>query len=180
MRTVEYIENWRGQDVLDVDGEKAGRLDEVYYDASATDVVLFSVKHGLLGRQVTLVPAVEAVFSRDYVRVPYRAEQMQEAESAQVGEELSGEHVDAVAALYKVSLPSGPLHSASLIERRREEAEKADRRAHELQLDAERRARELEEAQQRASTATEEARVAEQERERLESETPHDDVPSTH
>jgi sporulation protein YlmC with PRC-barrel domain len=180
MRTVEYIENWRGQDVLDADGEKAGRLDEVYYDATATEVVLFSVKHGLLGRQATLVPALEAVFSRDYVRVPYSAGQMQEAESGQVGDELTDEHVDAVAALYKVSLPSGPLHSASLIQRRRAEAEKADQRAHELQLDAERRARELDEAQQQASSAADEARAAELERERVESATPDQSAPSTH
>jgi hypothetical protein len=180
MWTVEYVENWRGQDVLDADGEKAGRLDEVYYDANATEVVLFSLKHGRLGRQATLVPALEAVFSRDYVRVPYPAEQMQESESGQLGEELSDEHVDAVAALYKVSLPSGPLHSASLIQRRRAEAEKADRRAHEAQLDAERRARELEEAQQRASSAAEDARVAEEERQRVESGTPDQDTPSTH
>lgn len=179
MWTVEYVENWRGQDLLDADGEKAGRLDEVYYNAAATEVVLFSVKHGRLGRQATLVPALEAVFSRDYIRVPYGAEQIQEAESGQLGGELTGEHVDAVAALYQVSLPSGPLHSATLIHQRRAEAEKADRRAHEAQLDAERRARELDEAQQRASSAAEEARVAELERERVESGTPDENAPST-
>ena len=63
MPTVERIETWRGQDVLDGAGDKAGRLDEVYYDSAAQEPVLLAVKHGRLGRQVTLVPAAEAVLS---------------------------------------------------------------------------------------------------------------------
>ena len=34
---VESIESWRGQDVLDSAGEKAGRLEEVYYDAAGDE-----------------------------------------------------------------------------------------------------------------------------------------------
>ncbi len=76
MPTVECIENWRGQDVLDATGEKAGSLGEVYYDTTIQEAILLSIKHGVLGRQVTLVPAAEAVLSRDYVRVPYSVDQM--------------------------------------------------------------------------------------------------------
>jgi hypothetical protein len=49
MPTLERIENWRGQDVLDGSGEKAGRLDEVYYDATGHEPILLSVKHGCSG-----------------------------------------------------------------------------------------------------------------------------------
>jgi hypothetical protein len=42
---VESIESWRGQDVLDSAGEKAGRLQEVYYDAAGDEPVLISIKH---------------------------------------------------------------------------------------------------------------------------------------
>lgn len=164
MPTVERIETWRGTDVLDSGGEKAGRLDEVYYLSTSQDPVLLAVKHGVLGRQVTLVPAVEAVVSHDYVRVPYSVEQMDNAQSGRVDDELSGEQVAAVAALYKLQLPSGPLHSASLIEKRRIEAETASRRAHELELDAQQRARELDEARERARAAVLDANAAEHER----------------
>ena len=37
MPTVERIESWHGQDVLDDAGQKAGRLEEVYYDAGGQD-----------------------------------------------------------------------------------------------------------------------------------------------
>ena len=47
MPTVESIESWRGQDVLDSAGEKAGRLEEVFYDAAGDEPVLISIKHGM-------------------------------------------------------------------------------------------------------------------------------------
>ena len=164
MPTVARIETWKGTDVLDSGGNKAGRLDEVYYLSASEDPVLLAVKHGVLGRQVTLVPVTDAVLTHDSVQVPYTAEQMDNVHSGRVEDELTSEQVAAVAALFKVQLPSGPLHSASLIERRRSEAETAARRAHELELDAEQRARELAEARERASAAVEDANVAEQER----------------
>lgn len=43
MPTVERIETWRGQDVLDSAGEKAGRLEEVYYDAAGQEPTLISI-----------------------------------------------------------------------------------------------------------------------------------------
>ncbi len=86
MPTVENIETWRGEDVLDHGGQKAGRIEEVYREPTAHEPVLFSVKHGMLGRQVTLVPIVEAVLSHDYLRVPYSAEQLEQAQSGPAAE----------------------------------------------------------------------------------------------
>ena len=60
MPTLERIESWQGQDVLDDAGQKAGRLEQVYYDAGGQHPVLISIKHGMLGRQVELVPVAEA------------------------------------------------------------------------------------------------------------------------
>ena len=169
MPTVERIESWRGQDVLDGTGEKTGRLDEVYYHSTTQEPVLLSIKHGMLGRQVTLVPAAEAVVCHDYIRVPYSAEQIDQAQSSRVEDELSPEQVAAVGALYKVELPAGgSLYSSSLIERRRIEAEEANQRAHELEREAKQRAQELEEARKRAGAAAEEAHAAERERQKAE------------
>ncbi len=169
MPTIERIESWHGQDVLDGAGGKAGRLEDVYYDPTTHEPVLLSIKHGMLGRQMTLVPADEAVLSHDYLRVPYSAEQIQHAESASAEDELSHEQVAAVGVLFDLTLPSsGPLYSASLIERRRLEAEKAERRAQELEREAQQRAAELEEARNRAGAAAEEAQAAERERDEAE------------
>jgi septin family protein len=179
MPTVERIETWRGQDVLDQAGAKAGHLEEVYYDSSRSEPVLICVKHGMLGRQLRLVPVADAVLCRDYVRVPFTAEQIDGSQIASVEDELSSEQVDAIGALFKLTLSvSGPVYSAGLIERRRAEAEKARQREEELQVEAQRRAQrleeaqdELEEARKRASAATEEAHAAERERQKADAAT---------
>jgi hypothetical protein len=173
MPTLERIESWQGQDVLDDAGQKTGRLEEVYYDAGGQDPVLISIKHGLLGRQVQLVPVADAVLSRDYVRLPYSGEQIGQSPSVSVEDELNSEQVAAVAALFNVTLSSGgPLYSATLLERRRSEAETAQRRANELEREAEQRKEEADEAGRRAGAAAEEAHVAQRARERAEAADP--------
>lgn len=179
MPTVERIETWRGQDVLDQTGAKAGQLEEVYYDSTGSEPVLICVKHGMLGRQLRLVPAADAVLCRDYLRVPFTAAQIDGSQISSVEEELSSEQVDAIGELFKLTLSSSePVYSAGLIERRRAEAEEAHQREEELKLEAQRRAQQLEEAQEeleearkRASAAAEEAQVAEREREKADAAT---------
>ena len=99
MPTVERIESWRGQDVLDSAGEKLGRLEEVYYDAAGDEPVLISIKHGRLGHQVKLAPLSDAAVSRDYVRLPFTGEQLAGAPDVTVGDELTAEQCAAVCAL---------------------------------------------------------------------------------
>jgi PRC-barrel domain len=166
--TVESIESWRGQDVLDSAGEKAGRLEEVYYDAAGDEPVLISIKHGRLGHQVKLAPLSDAAVSRDYVRLPFTGEQLGGAPDVTVGDELTAEQGAAVCALFAVPQSSGPLVGASLLARRNDEAEQARRRADELELTAEDRKREAEEARHRAGAASEEAHAAQRAREQAE------------
>ncbi len=168
MPTVEGIESWRGQDVLDSAGEKVGRLEEVYYDAAGDQPVLISIKHGRLGRQVKLAPLSEAAVSRDYVRLPFTGEQLGGAPDVTVGDELTAEQGAAVCALFAVAQSSGPLIGASLLARRNDEAEQARRRADELELTAEDRKREAEEARHRAGAASEEAHAAQRASEQAE------------
>jgi hypothetical protein len=173
MPTLERIESWQGQDVLDDAGQKTGRLEEVYYDAGGQDPVLISIKHGMLGRQVQLVPVADAVLSRDYLRLPFSAEQIGQSPNVSVDDELNSEQVAAVAALFNVTLSSaGPLYSATLLERRRAEAETAERRAKEMEREAEERKEEAEEARRRAGAAAEEAHAAQRARERAEAADP--------
>jgi len=169
MPSVERIESWHGQDVLDDAGEKTGRLEEVYYDAGGQDPVLISIKHGVLARQVQLVPVAEAVLTRDYLRLPFSGERIGQSPSVSAEDELNSEQVAAIAALFNVTLSSsGPLFSASLLERRRSEAETAQRRAKELEREADDRKEEAEEARRRAGAAAEEAHAAQRARERAE------------
>lgn len=179
MPTVERIETWRGEDVLDQAGAKTGHLEEVYYDSTGQEPVLICIKHGMLGRQLTLVPAADAVVCHDYVRVPFTAEQINQSQSGSSEDELSGEQLAAIGALFKLDLSSsGPVYSSNLIERRRAEAEKAHQREEELELEAQRRAQEVEKARQeledarkRAGAAAEEAHSAERAREKADAAT---------
>ena len=167
MPTVENIESWRGQDVLDSAGEKAGRLEEVYYDAAGDEPVLISIKHGRLGHQVKLAPLSDAAVSRDYVRLPFTGEQLGRAPDVTVGDELTAEQCAAVCALFAVrrSCAAGWREPAGAPEPR---GRQARRRADELELTAEDREREAEEARHRAGAASEEAHAAERAREQAE------------
>ena len=168
MPTVESIESWRGQDILDSAGEKVGRLEEVYYDAAGDEPVLISIKHGRLGHQVKLAVS-DAAVSRDYVRLPFTGEQLGGAPDVTVGDELTAEQCAAVCALFAVPCgSSGPLVGASRVARRNDEAEQARRRADELEFTAEDRKREAEEARHRAGAASEEAHAAQRAREQAE------------
>ena len=147
MLIVERLASWRGQDVLDNAGEKAGRLEEVYYDATRPEPVLISIKRGRLGHQVKLAPLSDAAVSRDYVRLPFSSEQLGGTPDVDIGDELTAEQCAAVCALFAVQCPSsGPLTSSSLLARRNEEAGHARLRADESELAASERQREAEEA----------------------------------
>jgi hypothetical protein len=85
----EDIKQWRGEDVLDRDGEKLGKLEEDYYDTE-TDVPSFAaVKSGLVGKRITLVPLGSATVGHDYVRVGAGKEQFKNAPSFDPGAELT-------------------------------------------------------------------------------------------
>jgi sporulation protein YlmC with PRC-barrel domain len=61
--------DWRGKDVLDRDGEKIGKLEDVYVDTE-TDVEEFgTVKQGLIGKHLTFVPLQDVTASPDYLQV---------------------------------------------------------------------------------------------------------------
>ena len=62
---------WRGQLVIDPDGEQVGKLDDVLFDVGSGTSLLLSVKSGLLGRRTTLIPVEGATVGPDSVRVTY-------------------------------------------------------------------------------------------------------------
>ena len=182
MLSVERIESWQGHDVWDSAGEKAGRLEEVYYDATGQEPVLISIKHARLGHQVKLAPVSDAAVSHDYVRLPFDGEHSAGTPDVTVGDELTAEQCAAVCALFAVPCPSSALVSASLLARRNEEAEQARRRAEELKLRANDRKREAEDARQRAGAAAEEAHAAQRAREQAEAAAadPGSQTPDSH
>ncbi|MGI8428410.1 MAG: PRC-barrel domain-containing protein [Solirubrobacteraceae bacterium] len=161
MLNVERIEEWRGQEVRDADGEKIGKLEEVYYDAEGGEAMFLSVKSGLLGRHTALVPLLDASVGRDYIRIAYTRAQVEQAERGAEGEVSRNEVRDASAA-FALELPDGvEVESASLINERHAQAEQARQLAEELEAEAQRKAAEHADAEQDVEAASARARAAE-------------------
>ena len=88
---IEDIKEWRGQDIIDAQGQKLGTLDEVYYDTE-TDVPAFgAVKSGLVGKHITLVPLAGASAGQSYIRVATAKDQFKDAPSVDTDAELTAE-----------------------------------------------------------------------------------------
>ena len=50
------IAEWHGKDLVDRDGEKIGKLEDVYVDVETDEPMFGTVKEGSFGRHLTFVP----------------------------------------------------------------------------------------------------------------------------
>ena len=172
MINVERIEDWIGLEALDTSGERLGKIDEMYYSHSALDEPVFvAIKSGLLGRHRRLVPLQGASVGREYVRLSYTAEQVEQAASGFDADDVLEE--DAVRSLgtsYGLDIPPGGFESASSIEQRRNEAAEAAQRADQLEREAQERAAEAEQAKGAAEEAGDQAKAKAREAEQARSD----------
>ncbi|MBO0829516.1 MAG: PRC-barrel domain-containing protein [Streptosporangiales bacterium] len=89
MSDLPNVGEWRGHDVYLKDGEKLGRLEDVYYDAE-TDLPRFlCVRVGTLIHKQVLVPAADVTPSPDKLTVAWSQEDTGNAPTTKPGEELS-------------------------------------------------------------------------------------------
>jgi hypothetical protein len=98
---IENLADWRGQDVLDLDGEKLGSLEHVLYDAEVDKPAFIAVKSGTLGKRLTLVPLRGATVGRTYVRVAGGKAGFKDAPSFPPGTELTAEDEQRVYGYFK-------------------------------------------------------------------------------
>jgi hypothetical protein len=181
--SVEQIEEWVGEDVLDLEGERVGKLDEVFYPVSGGEAVFVAVKSGLLGRHSSLVPLASAAVGRDYLHLAYSKAAIEHANSELKG----GDGVDRYSArqlgeLYGVQLAADEdYESASVINERRQAAEEAQRRAAELEEEARRRETDAHDARGSAQSAQEQAaaKARESEQARAEADRAREDAERT-
>jgi len=84
------IAEWRGRDLIDSNGERIGRLEDVYFDVESDEAQFGTVKEGFLGRHLTFVPLTRAAIGPENLQVPVTKEQVKEAPNIeQQGGELS-------------------------------------------------------------------------------------------
>lgn len=79
--SLETLLSWRGSTVYDRDGEKLGKIGDLYLDG-ATDVPAYAgVRTGLLGRHESIVPLAGADEREGGIHVPFDAELVRSAPS---------------------------------------------------------------------------------------------------
>jgi uncharacterized protein (TIGR02271 family) len=80
-----------GKNVMGADGEKIGKVEDLYVDSESQQPEWISVSTGFFGSHVSLVPLAEANEEGDDVRVPYSKDQVKSAPHYDPGRELSEE-----------------------------------------------------------------------------------------
>jgi len=79
MVEVGNISDWRGKPIIDRDGTKIGKLEEVYVDTETDQPMFGSVKEGLVTKHLTFVPLAGATASPDGLKVAVAKDQVKDA-----------------------------------------------------------------------------------------------------
>jgi uncharacterized protein YrrD len=84
------IAEWHGKDLVDRDGEKIGKLEDVFVDVETDEPMFGTVKEGLIGRHLTFVPLGGITIGPDNLQVTVSKEQVKSAPNVELhGDELS-------------------------------------------------------------------------------------------
>ncbi len=103
---VEDVKEWRGENVLGLDDEKYGKLEEVYYDTE-TDLPAFgAVKSGTFGKKLTLVPLAGATAGRSHLRVGVDKDTFKKAPSFDTDIDFSAEDEAEIYSFYGIGYVS--------------------------------------------------------------------------
>ena len=91
MATREDVLNWRGQDLVDNDGDKIGSIDDIYLDRANDEPEWAVVTTGLFGMKRTFVPLSGAQPADGAVSVPYDKATVKDAPKIDPDGELSND-----------------------------------------------------------------------------------------
>jgi hypothetical protein len=84
------IAEWHGKTLVDRDGQKIGKLQDVYVDVETDEPMFGTVKEGLISRHLTFVPLAGLTFGPDDLQMAVTREQVKSAPNIELhGDELS-------------------------------------------------------------------------------------------
>ena len=106
------IEQWEGQNVVDCDGKKLGKLEDVYLAADLSEAVFAYVKTRIRRRRHFLVPLAGASLSRNHVQVAYQQDQVKDAPQFEPGATLDSGMEKNLARHYDIELTASPVGDA--------------------------------------------------------------------
>ena len=91
MATLEDVKTWRGREAVGPDGEKIGKIDDIYLDRQSGEPEWAAVKTGLFGTSLSFVPLEGATASGDDVRLNYDKAIVKDAPKVEADGDLSPE-----------------------------------------------------------------------------------------
>src|SRR3954447_20447103 len=94
----QQVADWRGREAVDADGDKLGRVEEVYLDDHTGTPEWLLVKTGFFGSKSTFVPLAGATEEGDLVRVRFSKAQVKDAPGVDADQALTQ---DEEATLYR-------------------------------------------------------------------------------
>jgi hypothetical protein len=84
------IAEWHGKHLVDRDGEKIGKLEDVYVDVETDEPMFGTVKEGLFARHLTFVPLQGLTIGPDDLTVTVSKQDVENAPNIEMhGDELS-------------------------------------------------------------------------------------------
>ena len=108
MLEAEDVRDWRGHDVVDIQGSKIGSLEAVYYDTASQLPTFASVQVGMIGRhRLTFVPLDGATVAPGHVRVQVEKRLVKDAPTIETDGELTAEDEPAVYGHYGLAYVPG-------------------------------------------------------------------------
>jgi hypothetical protein len=107
MFPAENLRDWRGEKVIDPQGDKIGDLEAIYVDTATDEPAFATVKVGMLGRhRLVFVPLAGATVSPGALRVRYDKKQVGDAPSIDTDGELTAENEPSLFAHYNLPYDS--------------------------------------------------------------------------
>jgi uncharacterized protein (TIGR02271 family) len=91
MPTLQDVQTWRGQDVVDSDGDKIGTLEDIYLDRESGEPEWAAVRTGLFGKKVSFLPIEGASPGDGEIRVRHDKATVKDAPNIDADGELSPE-----------------------------------------------------------------------------------------
>ncbi|MHB8491975.1 MAG: hypothetical protein ACYDA6_07180 [Solirubrobacteraceae bacterium] len=117
---LEQIDEWVGAAVVDSDGQRFGRLEELYYAVWTGQPVFAIIRRGIVLRHYSVVALAGATVGPGYVRLAYQAQHIDRAGGLSSGSDPSDPRfAEQVGVAYGVELPVRELESATAIRAQR-------------------------------------------------------------
>ena len=110
---------WHGKDLIDSDGERIGKLEDVYFDVETDQPQFATVKEGLFGRHLTFVPLTEIILGPNDLQVSVSKSLVKDAPNIELeGDALSQEDESTLYHYYQLNYTPSDTPSGRRLARR--------------------------------------------------------------